>query len=98
MNSSQAADLAIFIICSVLFLAYNILLFNVSSFSLLGKRYVVLYAVNRQSRASWVQTLSKGEACIWQVAHSGNPARQVGCLNAFRRTTRKDRCSSDAGW
>ncbi|KAI3427232.1 hypothetical protein D9Q98_007167 [Chlorella vulgaris] len=59
MNSSQAADLAIFIICSVLFLAYNILLFNVSSFSLLGKRYVVLYAVNRQSRASWVQTLSK---------------------------------------
>jgi hypothetical protein len=75
MDSSQAADLAIFLVCCALFLAYNLFYFTASAFTvpLLGKRYVVLYAVNRRSRASWVETLSQGlaAAAAWQAPGQG---------------------------
>ena len=62
MESGQAADLAIFVCCCALLLGYNIFYFSVASFTFFKRRYIILYAVNRQSRASWVQHLSKGGA------------------------------------
>ncbi|EFN56717.1 hypothetical protein CHLNCDRAFT_144119 [Chlorella variabilis] len=59
MESGQAADLAIFVCCCALLLGYNIFYFSVASFTFFKRRYIILYAVNRQSRASWVQHLSK---------------------------------------
>ena len=53
MDSGEAADLAIFVICCCLLLAYNLFYFRVESFSLLGKRWVNLYAVNKRSRGEW---------------------------------------------
>lgn len=60
MDSGEAADLAIFICCSTLLLLYSLVYFRVASFSLCGKRFMNLYALNKQTRKEWVVLLSQG--------------------------------------
>lgn len=59
MDSGQAADLAIFILCCLLLLSYALFYFTVDSFRLplLGRRFVNLYSINVHSRAEWVRLL-----------------------------------------
>lgn len=59
MDSGEAADLAIFICCSTLLLLYSLVYFRVASFSLCGKRFMNLYALNKQTRKEWVVLLSQ---------------------------------------
>lgn len=61
MDGGEAADLAIFISCTTLLLAYSLLYFRVASFSLCGRRMMNLYALNKQTRKEWVVLLSQGE-------------------------------------
>ena len=58
MQGSQAADLAILISCIVAILAYQVFYFRVASFTILGRRYLNLYALNKESRAEWVLVMS----------------------------------------
>jgi len=84
MLAGQAADLAIFLFCSALLAAYNVFYFKVRSFTLLGRHYINLYAVNRTSRADWVHLLSKGghassPCCSW-LARRCEPAQSAAEL------------------
>ncbi|KAL4448062.1 hypothetical protein ABPG75_005281 [Micractinium tetrahymenae] len=59
MDGGEAADLSIFIVCVALLLSYSLLYFQVASFSLCGKKFMNLYALNKQTRKEWVVLLSQ---------------------------------------
>lgn len=60
MDSGQAADLSIFILCICLLLGYALFYFSVATFTvpLSRRRFVNLYALNRASRSDWVKLLA----------------------------------------
>ncbi|PRW57444.1 hypothetical protein C2E21_4037 [Chlorella sorokiniana] len=61
MQPGEAADLAIFIVCTCLLAGYILFYFYVPSFTvpLLRRRYVNLISLNRTSRGEWVELLSR---------------------------------------
>ncbi len=61
MQAGEAADLAIFVVCTSLLAGYVLFYFNVGAFTVpfLHRRYVNLISLNRSSRGEWVQLLAQ---------------------------------------